>query len=213
MPATVSHPHHPTGRLAARSDPILIQGCLDGEKESWEELVNRYGRLVYSVARRFGLAEADAQDVFQNVFVIVYRKLAGVRDRKRLAAWLIRTTQRECYRLGARVAARAAGEQDLAHVEGPAQDQVAVWERRVLVRVALRRLGGRCEQLLTALFLAPGCPNYETLAQEMGMKIGSIGPTRARCFQKLEQILKELGFKDQDSPKDVSRPSPLPSAR
>ena len=90
-----------------------------------------------------------------------------------------------------RVAARAAGEQDLAHVEGPAQDQVAVWERRVLVRVALRRLGGRCEQLLTALFLAPGCPNYETLAQEMGMKIGSIGPTRARCFQKLEQILKE----------------------
>ncbi len=174
--------------------------------------MNRYGRMVYSVARRYGLAEADAQDVFQNVFVIVYRKLAGIRHRERLPAWLIRTTQRECYRLGARVGARAAGEEDLTDVEGPAQDQVAVWERRVLVRLALRRLGGRCEQLLTALFLAPGRPDYETLARAMGMKVGSIGPTRARCFQKLEQILMEMGFADQDRPIDVSHPSPSPSA-
>ena len=212
MPAIVSQPHHRGGRFTARSDPDLIQGCLDGEKESWEELVSRYGRLVYSVARRYGLAEADAQEVFQNVFVIVYRRLAGIRDRERLPAWLIRTTQRECYRLGARVGARAIAEQDLSSFEAPAEDLAVTWERRVLVRVALRRLGGRCEQLLTALFLAPGRPNYETVAEGMGMKIGSIGPTRARCFQKLEKILIEMGLAQEESQKDVSHPPPPASA-
>ncbi len=212
MPATVSQPHRPGGRFTARSDPDLIQACLDGEKESWEELVSRYGRLVYSVARRYGLAEADAQDVFQNVFVIVYRQLDGVRDRERLPAWIIRTTQRECYRLGARLSARPIVEQDLANLEAPAEDLVVMWEHRVLVRVALRRLAGRCEQLLTALFLAPGRPNYEAVAQEMGMKIGSIGPTRARCFRKLEKILIEMGLAQGESEKDVSHPLPPPSA-
>ena len=174
--------------------------------------MSRYGRLVFSVARRYGLAEADAQEVFQNVFVIVYRRLASVRDRERLSAWLIRTTQRECHRLGARLGARAIAEQDLSSLEVPAEDLVVTWERRVLVSVALRRLGGRCEQLLTALFLAPGRPNYEAVAQEMGMKIGSIGPTRARCFQKLEKILIEMGLAEEESRKEVSQPPPPHSA-
>ena len=63
-----------------------------------------------------------------------------------------------------------------------------------MIRQALRRLGGRCEELLTALFLAAGTPSYEVIARQMGMKVGAIGPTRARCFQKMEKILLDMGL-------------------
>src|SRR5512144_1837201 len=72
-----------------RSDQDLIQACLEGDETAWKDLVLRYGRLVYSVPRRYGLSAADADDVFQNVFTAVYRHLAGLRDQARLAAWLI----------------------------------------------------------------------------------------------------------------------------
>ncbi|MCH8314606.1 MAG: sigma-70 family RNA polymerase sigma factor, partial [Planctomycetes bacterium] len=74
------------------------------------------------------------------------------------------------------------------------EPQAAQWERQQIVREALDRLGGRCQQLLTALFLAPGTLNYEAIADQLGMKVGSIGPTRARCFEKMEKILREMGL-------------------
>ncbi len=83
---------------------------------------------------------------------------------------------------------------DRADEEEPAAEMVQRLERQHVVRQSLRRLGGRCEQLLTALFLTPGQPRYETIAAELGMKVGSIGPTRARCFEKLEKILVEMGM-------------------
>jgi hypothetical protein len=58
----------------------------------------------------------------------------------------------------------------------------------------MRRLDERCRTLLTALFLDPATPGYESIAARLGMPIGSIGPTRARCFRKLDAILRELGF-------------------
>jgi hypothetical protein len=55
-------------------------------------------------------------------------------------------------------------------------------------------LGGRCQELLSTLFLEPGEPSYEAIAERLDMTLGSIGPTRARCFKKLEKILVELGL-------------------
>lgn len=78
-------------------------------------------------------------------------------------------------------------------------DALADAEQRNLVRLGLRRLGGRCEQLLTALFLATGDPSYEAISESLGMPIGSIGPTRARCFRKLEAILLDLGVEVPES--------------
>ena len=77
-----------------RSDSCLIQACLDGEDAAWRELVDRYGRLVYSVALRYGLSAVDVDDVFQNVFTIVFNQLAQLRNQKLLAAWLITITWR-----------------------------------------------------------------------------------------------------------------------
>ncbi len=176
------------------SDADLVQDCLDGEAAAWDEILRRFGRLIYSIPTRYGFSDADADDVFQVVLTILFRKLDTVRDRGRLSAWLIRTTHRECYRIGKQRGRYAELDRDIEDVNEPTGEDAELWERRHLVRQALRRLGGRCEQLLTALFVTPGQPNYETIARQLDMKVGSIGPTRARCFEKMEKILVELGL-------------------
>ena len=181
-------------RKVKLSDADLVQACLDGDAAAWDEILRRFGRLVYSIPRRYGFSDADADDVFQAVLTILFRKLDTVRDRDRLSAWLIRTTHRECYRIGKRSGRYAELDRDIEDVNEPTDDDTELWERRSLVRQGLHRLGGRCEQLLTALFITPGQPNYDSIAQQLDMKVGSIGPTRARCFEKLEKILVELGL-------------------
>ena len=182
-----------------QSDAALIEACLDGDEGAWEEMVDRYGRLVYSIPRRTGLTAADADDVFQNVFTSLFRHLADLRDQTRLSSWLIRTTYRECWRVGKKLANRHDDlEGAIVDVGAPPFDEVMRWEREQQVRQALRRLDDRCRDLLTALFLEPDAPSYEAIGARLGMPVGSIGPTRARCFKKLEAILRELGIDASD---------------
>lgn len=188
--------HRRRQRPAADATPParqLVADCLAGSQSAWERLVDRYGRLVYSIPRRYGFCDADADDVFQSVMTILYRKLDSIRDTDRLASWLISTTHRECYRVGRRAGRDADLDSRITDVGAPADEDAQTWEFRHEVRLALQRLGGRCEELLTALFLAPGDPSYEDIARRLDMKVGSIGPTRARCFEKLEKILVEMG--------------------
>ena len=200
MNMTLTTTRNGSRRQTGRSDEDLIKACLDGEQDAWNELVDRYGRLVYSVSRRYGLSEADSRDVFQDVFTILYRKLCTVRDRGRLSSWLIRTTYRACYRVG-KASGRYASLHESLPSDGPASDvQAASVERQQMVRQALRQLGGRGEQLLTALFSGPGRPNYQAIARQLGMKVGSIGPARARCLKKLERIFKEMAGARAPSP-------------
>ncbi len=187
-------------RWATISDADLVQACLDGDTAAWDDVVRRFGRLVYSIPRQYGFSDADADDVFQAVLTILFRKLDTIRDRDRLSAWLIRTTHRECYRIGKQSGRYGELDRDIEDVNEPTDEDAELWERRHLVRKGLHRLGGRCEQLLTALFVTPGQPNYETIARQLGMKVGSIGPTRARCFEKLEKILVELGLAAGEMP-------------
>lgn len=177
-----------------RSDPQLIEACRQGDQAAWRELVDRYGRLVYSIPRRYGLGESDADDVFAAVWATAFRRLDHLRDQTRLSAWLITTTHRESWRVGKRSASSIHLDERIQDPSSPGGEQVAQWEQQMLVRQALEQLGGRCQDLLTALFLEPNQPSYEAIAQRLGMSPGSIGPTRARCFKKLEGILVDLGL-------------------
>lgn len=110
------------------------------------------------------------------------------------SAWLITTTHRECWRIGRNRNRTLDLEHDFADVSQPEDARIEQWERQQLVRQALEELGGTCEELLSALFLTPAVEDYERIAGRLNMKVGSIGPTRARCFKKLEPILKRLGL-------------------
>jgi len=177
-----------------RSDPKLIEACLRGEQGAWDALVDQYGRLVYSIARRYGMAETDADDVFQNVFIILLRRLESLRDQTRLSAWIITTTHRECWRVGKRSGNTADIDERIADVGQPSEDRAALWEQQHVVRLGLERLSGSCQELLQALFMEESEASYEVIAERLGIKVGSIGPTRARCFRKLEKILLDLGL-------------------
>jgi RNA polymerase sigma factor (sigma-70 family) len=183
--------------MVHRSDPELVQACIRGEPAAWAELVDRYTRLVYSIPRRYGLSEADSDDVHAAVWGTVFNHLDRLKDQTRLSAWLITTTHRECWRVGRRRDVYADLEDVIVDVGSPSEDQAEQWERQHLLRQGLVQLGGRCQELLEALYLGAGEPSYETIAAQLSMKVGSIGPTRARCLEKLEKILVELGL-DED---------------
>lgn len=183
-----------------RDDRTLIQDCLEGDATAWDELVARYQRLVYSVPRRLGLGSNDADDVFQTVWGIVLRKLDTLRDEARLAAWLIRLTYRESYRWVKRRRAMADLPESLPSCAEAAEDDVLRWERQHLVRLALASIGDRCRRLLEALFYDRDQADYQTIADRLGLRIGSIGPTRARCLDKLARQLRERGWDTEIGP-------------
>jgi RNA polymerase sigma factor (sigma-70 family) len=199
-------PLNPRVTLDRKVDPSParhLAACRRGDRGAWDAMVDQYGRLVYSIPRRYGLSEADADDVFQGVFLQLFRRLDAIRDPDRLSSWLITTAHRECWRVGKRSANVSAHGVDLEEripdLAAPAAEDAEAWEQQHLVREALEQLGGRCQALLSALFTSGTTPNYEAIAQQLGMRVGSIGPTRARCFRKLEKILLELGVDVPDT--------------
>lgn len=175
----------------------LIDRCLEGDSAAWRHFVERYTRLVWSVIRRHRLSEVDAEDVHQAVFTIAVTHLDRLRDAEQAAAWLATTTRRECWRLTRRRTGVQLGDAAASEVAAadplPEEDRVSIEERQI-VREGLEELGGRCRELLEALFSAPGEPSYPQISARLGMPVGSIGPTRARCLRRLSEILERRGI-------------------
>lgn len=113
-----------------QSDPQLIQRCIGGEQTAWNELVEKYARLVYSIPRRYGLSGTDAEDVFQTVFSTVVRTLPKLRDQRRLSAWLITTTRRECWRKSKAARTNAEVTDDLADGGASPDEEIGRLERQ-----------------------------------------------------------------------------------
>lgn len=179
---------------AHHSDPQLIQACLDGQQAAWDTLIERYGRLVYSIPFAWGLSKADADDVFQNVFTIVYRRLGSLRDQSHLSGWLITVTKRECWHLCQRNQASADLDETIPDSGLPPVDKIQEQELKQAVRTAVNLLDNRSKYLLQALFFEVNTPSYEKIAAKLGLAVGSIGSARARSLKKLEAILLGMGI-------------------
>lgn len=185
--------------LSAFDDPALVALCRAGDEAAWNVLVHRYQRLVYTVVRRAGLDEHVAADVFQTVFMRLLQHLRRIEDPSRLQAWIVTTAKRESLlqrRRGERMlAVDSAGdatadddfEQAADEAPGPEQT-LEYWQRVMQVRLALDRLDARCRDLLHAVFGSEPV-GYDELARRLNMPVGSIGPTRARCLDKLRRAL------------------------
>ncbi|MHC4426987.1 MAG: RNA polymerase sigma factor [Planctomycetota bacterium] len=169
-----------------------MAACVSGDEAAWKEFVSRYGQLVYSIPHRYGLDTDACEDIFQEVFSILIRQLSGIRRRSGLPKWFITTTHRVCRDWFRQARRQAGGVPRFAKAEAPPPDLVLHWERQQVVRQALRRLGGRCEELLTALYANQGTAKYEDVAKQIGVPIGSIGPMRARCLQRLMELVADL---------------------
>ncbi len=182
---------------APDGDAQLLAGCLAGDQHAWDELVQRYSRLVYSIALKSGLTVDDASDVVQNVFTIVLRRLESLQQVDRFSAWLITISRRESWRHKRSLRDTALDDgMDVIDPEPDAEQQVVVWESASLTQQALEALGGRCQRLLTLIFLRDDRPSYTDISDELGIAVGSIGPIRARCLKRLREQLSALGVTD-----------------
>jgi RNA polymerase sigma factor (sigma-70 family) len=189
------------------SDPTLLERCRRGDSAAWSLLVERYRRLVWSVILKHRMRQEEAEDVFQHVFATLVQHIDSITDDAGLASWLVTTTKRRCWRVGAQ--RRKDGERARSLDSDPEKTMDPVDERedaadsrelgeKQLVRIGLEQLGGKCKDLLEALFGAGAEPNYNLIAEKLDIRVGSIGPTRARCLEKLSKILGRLGFGDAD---------------
>lgn len=186
--------------VVQRDDSELIAACLEGDSAAWEALITRYRRLIYSIPIKARLSVDDAADIFQSVSLKLYEKLQTLRDHQKISSWLITTTTRECWR----VIARNRREGTLAVSDEPnsldalseipasgplADEQRQALQQQHILRQAVESLPDRCRELITMLYYQKDELSYSDIARRMNMPVSSVGPTRARCLEKLKKLL------------------------
>ena len=167
----------------------LVRAANDGDAAAWGAIVDRYSGLVWATARSHRLSSADAGDVVQTTWLRLVEHLDRIHNPDGLGGWLATTARHECLRL-IRLRGRelASDESSLfdAATDDSAPERLITRERDRALQRALRTVGERCQTLLRML-AAPEPPSYEEIGAALGMPIGAIGPTRARCLDKLRR--------------------------
>jgi RNA polymerase sigma factor (sigma-70 family) len=163
----------------------------DGDESAWNELVQRFAGLVWSVARSFHLSPATTDDVVQTVWLRLAEYSTRIREPERLAGWLATATRNEALR-AIRGQQRVVPHSGFAETSEPTDRSIEdVVTDDVTLRAVLKafdELPASDQQLLRLLCTVPPL-DYQTIADILGRSIGSIGPTRARCLERLRRLL------------------------
>jgi RNA polymerase sigma factor (sigma-70 family) len=182
------------------SDESLVLACRSDDATAWEQLVDRYQGLVFSIARHAGLDQEQSADVFQRVFARLVERLGQIEQPALIGAWLATTTRHEAWRFSRRERMTRLVSLDTPEFAEALTDSLLPeelmlgLEEQHQVRTAVEALDERCRTLLVLLFYRSDSPAYVEIAATLGMREGSIGPTRARCLQKLRLLLNTLSF-------------------
>jgi len=169
----------------------LLARCRAGDQEAWRALLERFGALILSVPRRYGLDASRSDDVFAEVCLALVKALPSLRDPQALPQWLLRTAARATWEVARKwKPEEPAALLPLAGGALPAE-QAALLEEEQAVRDALREVPERCRELLRLLYFAVPEPSYDEIARKLKVPRGSLGPTRRRCLEKLRGLLAE----------------------
>lgn len=181
-------------KISDYPDDKIIAQCIAGQQSAWEELIARYEKLIYSTALRTGLQPNEADEVFQNVCLILLKELKHLRQTNSLGAWLVTTTRRECWALWRheKINLEELDEQ-FASDESPENLAQHVEDAQKVIS-AFKQLGEPCHQLLWRLYFNEENSSYAEIARDLNISPNSIGPTRSRCLEKLKTILISNNF-------------------
>jgi RNA polymerase sigma factor (sigma-70 family) len=194
-----------------RDDPQvidLVTRASGGDQAAWNDIVERYAPLVWSICLKYRLARPDIDDVGQSVWLLLVENLASLREPAALPGWLATTTHRECLRV-VRIARRHDHADMPPSGDLPADPAATTIEQEVLgaeldaaIRVAFAELPRGCRELLFMLISDPPA-GYLEISAALGVAVGSIGPKRARCLDRLRRSPR-LAAMTENSAQDMS---------
>lgn len=184
-------------RRSAVTTARLVQGAAAGDRQAWEELVARYTGMLQAITRSYWLDPAVRGDVVQTTWMRLLEHLDTLRDPGAAGAWLATTAHRECRlviqnRRREHPGARAE-DLDLVDADRSPEDEAVARDQDARVRAAFRRLPTPDRRLLAYLMNSPR-RTYADASARLGMPVGSIGPTRARCLDRLRRELVAVGI-------------------
>jgi RNA polymerase sigma factor (sigma-70 family) len=180
----------------------LVDAIRAGCPGAWRVLVGRFDANLHAVARGYGLDGPSADDAVQQTWLAAVTHLAALREPAALAGWLRRIVHRECLRAVNRASREVpVVEGDLGHPVSPAyvalrptspeppEDRAIRREQTAALREAVRRRLSARERDLIAMLTDSDEHSYVEISRTLGLPVGSIGPTRARCIAKLRPLL------------------------
>jgi len=173
----------------------VVVAAAQGDERAWEQLVDRFGGLMWSIARSYRLDSAACADVVQEAWVRLAQNLDRIREPASVGSWLATTTRHEALRVikkQQRESPDRFEDETRLGTTAAADDPILTQERDRLLVDCLNTISERCQQLLRLLIVEPAVP-YTEIAKFLDMPIGSIGPTRARCLGKLRESLETRG--------------------
>lgn len=177
------------------SDWDLIQACRRGDEQAWQQVVDKYKRLVFSIPLNYGLGQNEAADIVQLTFMMLLQGLDGLHEESHLGGWLATVARRNSWHVIGRRSREQLhpdniGDNYTLHDEAKEKEK----ERRELndwIFDGLSRLDETCRSLLILLYFDPEQPPYKEVAARMKLAVGSIGPMRARCLEHLRELMRE----------------------
>jgi RNA polymerase sigma factor (sigma-70 family) len=171
---------------ARETDAQLVARCRVGDEDAWRELVDRFSRYVYAIAvQGFRLSDADAEDIFQEVFARAYERLHHLRDDEAIKPWLAQLTRRLC--IDSRRASSREYPTDEEVAEG-LDDTLAVLDEALAVHDALAVLPEHCQEILDRFFARD--ESYRTIGDALDLPAGTIASRISRCLVKLRVSLE-----------------------
>jgi RNA polymerase sigma factor (sigma-70 family) len=174
------------GTLAGKA----FAAYLDGERERLSELVDLVTPVLWNAARAQGATPSNCEDAVQTALLQLVDRAETIHEPAAVLGWLVVVVKREVWRLS-RGSRREIGVEEVP--EAPAQSldpeaESILGERQRRLWMHIATLPPRCQELLRVIAFADR-PDYAAIASSLGMPVGSIGPTRGRCLQKLRVTL------------------------
>jgi RNA polymerase sigma factor (sigma-70 family) len=177
-----------------------IARLASGDERAWAGFCRTQGQLIHAAGHKVGLSAEEREDLLQNTCIVCYHSIDRLRDPDRLGAWVYRIAYRQALEIVRKRTPTVPIEDetgrsilDMIPSGEDGEDEVLeAYERSQQVLGVIAGVGQRCRSLLEALYLAAEVPAYEDLSRELGMPIGSIGPTRARCLDRVRRKLKQV---------------------
>ena len=152
--------------------PALVARALERDQRAWRDLVNRLKGVAWKVIYSYDLSEEDRNDAFASTFFRLHERLATVREPEKLPGWVATTARNEANTVSRRRSKLVP------------MAELPLRTVRTALYAAFSSLSPEHQALMRMLSADPPI-GYDEISRVLNLPHGSIGPTRARCLQRL----------------------------